>query len=301
MKQLYWIYMLALAVASCQHRTPPTQTVAVEPPPTTAAPAREEVNARRKQVAVADSLTPEMRNALRQVDVSKLFLAPESLQNAGYKSALDGFFGQNPQRLSLAILRVTRDSLQPELLHVAGKARYKKQVTAFAGDMRFMHLADYYDQGLLLTQGEDGFIQDTTSEAGNITNAKAYAGSATFRFTSQAPVAYVLTGQALLDFWIMNNGTVGVMHTPAEGIVLKEAATKGSGLVLKGNWQDASGAARSFLVSSDIFLLSPGLIADFGVGDRGTGVNPKYAKLGWNTFWENDEWWADTPTPKLSL
>ena len=54
-------------------------------------------------------------------------------------------------------------------------------------------------------------------------------------------------------------------------------------------------------MSSDIFLLSPSLIKDFGIGDRGAQVNPKYAKLGWNELWENDEWWADSPKPKLSL
>jgi hypothetical protein len=235
---------------------------------------------------------------LRQVDLSPLLLAPLP----GFTAALDGFFGTNPQRLSLAILQASRDSLHPEIIHVIGKVRNQKQVTDFAGEIRWNSLADYYDQSLLLSQGEDGFIQDTTSEAGNITNARAYAAAATFRFVGRAPAAYTLTGQIALDFWLMDNGKIGAMHTPGEGIVLEKATTKGSGFVLSGNWNEAKASTnRPFVVSRDVFLLSPGLIKDFGIGDRGAQVNPKYAKMGWSTYWENDEWWASSPKPKLSL
>lgn len=199
-------------------------------------------------------------------------------------------------------MHAVRDSLRPELVHLKGKARWQKQVTSFTGDVSFARLVDYYDQGLLLSQGEESFIQDTTGEAGNITNARAYSASATFHLLSEAPDSYVLTGEILLDFWLTDKGVAGLVHSPAQGAVLEKAPTKGSGLVLSGHWQEANDkAGRPFLVSSDVFLLSTGLIDDFGIGDRGAQVNPKYAKLGWSTYWENDEWWADSPKPKLSL
>jgi hypothetical protein len=31
----------------------------------------------------------------------------------------------------------------------------------------------------------------------------------------------------------------------------------------------------------------------FDIGERGSHINPKYARVGWNSFWENKEWWAD--------
>ena len=298
MKKLFTLFIFI--ATACQHSAPPTQvtTVPLAAPVAAAKP----IAATAEAPVPPDSLTPAMWATLRQVNLAKLFLAPESPQAEGYKTALDGFFGTKPQRLSLAILTATRDSLRPELLHVTGKTRYLKQITAFLGDICLTRLTDFYDQNLLLTQGADGFIRDTISEDGLITNAKAYSATAYFRFTSATPAPLVLTGRALLDFWIMDNGTVGTVHTPAEGIVLEKAAAKGSGLVLKGNWQGASSeVAKPFLVSRDVFLVSPDLIGDFGVGDRGAGVNPKYAKLGWNTYWENDEWWADSPKPSLSL
>ncbi|MBF9221417.1 hypothetical protein [Hymenobacter ruricola] len=291
---------LAATATACQHTAPPVAKAVTQAPAATVA--SPEIPATQPEMSLAaDSLTPEMRATLQQVNLSKLFLAPES-QSAGFKMALDGFFGTNPQRLSLAILQASRDSLQPEVIHVTGKARNQKQVTNFTGEIRLTGLVDYYDQSLLLSQGGAGFIQDTTSEAGNITNARAYAASATFHFVGQAPATYALNGHAFLDFWLMDNGTVGQVTTPGEGIVLEKAATKGSGLLFKGNWQDAkTSTSPSFVVCRDVFLLSPGFIKDFGIGDRGAQVNPKYAKLGWSSYWETDEWWAESPKPKLSL
>lgn len=303
MKKLLILLSLALAATACQHAAPTTR-VAATVPVAAAAPARKQelIVPPPAPVAGADSLTPEMRAMLRQVHIAELLLAPKPGKVGEYASVLDGFFGASPQRLSLAILKATRDSLQPSCYHIVGKARYKQQITRFEGEMQFIRVADYYDQGLLLSQGGDEFEQDTTSEDGHITNARAYSAAATFRLTSPAPATQVLTGQILLDFWVMSDGTVGEMHSPAEGIVLEKAPTKGSGLLLKGAWHDAAAnSQKPFLASRDIFLLSPGIIGDFGIGDRGAEVNPKYAKYGWNTYWENDEWWADSPKVALNL
>ncbi|MDO7851521.1 hypothetical protein [Hymenobacter convexus] len=305
MRKRFCLFLLLIATA-CQQQKPAAHTVnAATLRAASQAAAKPALDSSSATIApvVADeaSLTPEMGAAFRQVDVSKLFLAPES-QSEGFKMALDGFFGADPQRLSLAILQATRDSLRPELIHVTGKARNRKQISSFSGEIHFTQLADYFDQGFLLSQGGDEFSQDTTKEGGPVINANAYSASATFRFVGNAPATYVLTGQALLDFWVRSDGKVGMMYTPGEGMVLEKAPTKGSGLVFTGNWQEPAGkSARPFLVSLNIFLQSPDLIKDFGIGDRNSQVNSKYAKLGWSTYWENDEWWADSPKPKLSL
>jgi hypothetical protein len=300
MKKAFYPLSVAVLVTACQHSAPPVAKAV--PQASAVAASAHRIQATQREMSLApDSLTPEMRATLQQVNLSKLFLAPDS-QSEGFKMALDGFFGTNPQRLSLAILQASRDSLRPELIHIVGKVRRQKQITDFTGSICLSHLSDYFDQGFLLSQGEKAFVQDTTKDGGPITNARAYSASATFRFVGVSPDACILTGQALLDFWLMDNGKVGMMYTPGQGIILEKAPTKGSGLVLSGNWQEPVGKTlRPFLVSRSIFLLSPGFIKDFGIGDRNSQVNPKYAKMGWSTYWENDEWWADSPKPKLSL
>lgn len=246
-----------------------------------------------------------MQTMLQRLKVADLFITPQVAQATASPTMLDGFFGTNPQRLSLAILTATPDSLRPGLVHVSGKTRYQQQVSRFEGVIQLTRLADYYDQVLLLSQGDEAlrYVPDSTTEAGGyIANARAYSASAAFRFHGTAPATTVLTGRALVDFWVSDTGEIGFMRAPAQGAILAKAPTKGSGLVLKGNWQNAPGQpAKPFLVSSDIFLLSPGIVADFGVGDRSASVNPKYTKLGWANYWQNDEWWADSPQPRLSL
>lgn len=307
MKKIYWLLALVGASAACQQAPSTVASSKVSIVVATATPVVAKAVLPPTPAIIADSLTPEMLATLRQVNLAKLFLAPEPGRAGDYQSVLDGFFGKNPQRLSMAILKATRDSLQPGLFHVVGKTRYKQQVSKFEGTIKVNSIADYYEQSLLLSQGDDDFVyvQDTASNAGGaITNAKAYSAKAVFRFdiSGDSQVANVLTGQTLLDFWITDKGKIGMLHSPCEGCVDDKSPTKGSSLLLKGTWQDVvTKAKKPFVVSRDIFLLSPDIIQDFGMGDRGSQVNPKYAKLGWNDYWENDEWWANAPKPKLSL
>lgn len=307
MKNILTLLTLAIIGTACQHQAPPTRAVVTKPATVVAtAPARIESSPAPTPVAAADSLTPEMRATLRQVDLSSLLLAPQPGKAGDYQSVLDGFFGKNPQRLSLAILTATRDSLQPSLYHITGKTHYKKQIACFEGIIQLTKLTDYYDQDLLLSQGGDDltYVQDTVKQSGgSITNARAYSATASFSFSNSAlPASYSLIGRVQLDFWVNEQGKLGNMYAPAAGQILEKALTKGSGLLLKGTWRDvATNLQKPFLVSRDIFLLSPDIIQDFGMGDRGSQVNPKYAKLGWNTYWENDEWWADSPKVALSL
>ncbi|MDO7887112.1 hypothetical protein [Hymenobacter cheonanensis] len=292
------LFALACAGVACQPQAAQTTAATVPPkePSAIAQPANPLAATQPTLATLADSLTPEMQATLRRVDLSSLW------KKAG---VLDGFFGRDPQRLSLVILQAARDSLKPGLFHVAGKARYKKQVSSFVGLIQVAQLTDYYEQGMLLSQGDDdlAYVADSTNEAGGyIANARAYSASSSFEFTGAAPSSYLLAGRMLLDFWLNDKGKIGFMNAPAEGQILEKSPTKGSALVVKGNWQDVPGKpAKPFLLSRDIFLLSPSLIADFGIGDRGAQVNPKYVKQGWRNYWENDEWWADSPKPSLNL
>jgi hypothetical protein len=301
MKKHLALLMLALAGAACQPQVTQTTpaTTAPEAPVSTTQPTSSAKTALLIQPSLADSLTPEMRATLRRVDLAPLFLAPEP----GQSGVLDGFFGKNPQRLSLAILQATRDSRKPGLFHIAGKTRYQKQVADFTGDLQITSVADYYDQGRLLTQDESTFIQDTTAAGnGDILNARAYSASAAFKFSSKLPAAYTLNGRAALDFWATDKGKVGRLYSPCEGCVDDKSPSKGSVLLMRGKWLENNAKhEQNFLVCRDVFFVSNSLIADFGIGDRGAQVNPKYVKQGWSDYWENDEWWAASPKPSLSL
>jgi hypothetical protein len=304
MKKSLALLALAGTVAACHPQAAQTTAAAtVAPAAAETTQAGTAVKAVRPPSVEADSLTPEIRARLRQVDLSDLFRAPEPSQRGAARAVLDGFFGNNPQRLSLAILKVARDSLKPNLFHVVGKSRFKKQITDFTGTIHITSIADYYDQGRLLTQGEESFIQDTTTNGnGDILNAKAYSAAASFDFAGVLPATYTLNGRALLDFWMTDKGKIGGLYSPCEGCIDTKAPSKGSVLLMRGQRLDNSAkAGRSFLVCRDVFFIANSLIDNFGIGDRGAQVNPKYNKFGWNTYWENEEWWADSPQPSLNL
>jgi hypothetical protein len=282
---------LGLFTTACQHQAPPAQAVARVAP----APAKaigQKSASEPGAAAPADTLTPEMVTMLREYDLSELFrdlkLGSSSL------TTIDGFAGKSPERVSLAILKMSRDSLRPNTFHVAGKTRYRKSVTNFEGSMQVRHLSDFYDQGILMT------VMDSLSDT---LTSHAYTAYAQFNFKSKnSPAAYKLSGRALLDFWVSSTGKLEFLHSPCAGCIDKLAPARGSGLLLQGSWLDvASGSSKALLISTDVFLISPDLISDFGIGDRGSQVNPKYAKSGWTEYWENEEWWADSPKPSLNL
>ncbi|RZK99109.1 MAG: hypothetical protein EOO62_25270 [Hymenobacter sp.] len=78
---------------------------------------------------------------------------------------------------------------------------------------------------------------------------------------------------------------------------------QGGGIKYQGTWTSASTGrtVQALWVENIIGYHGPHAFADFLMGDRGMEINPKYAKLGWDNYWANDEWWAASPKPRLSL
>ncbi|UOQ71236.1 hypothetical protein [Hymenobacter cellulosilyticus] len=37
----------------------------------------------------------------------------------------------------------------------------------------------------------------------------------------------------------------------------------------------------------------------FNLWDRGPHINSKYTRVGWSSYWQNDEWWVEAGTPVL--
>ena len=48
-----------------------------------------------------------------------------------------------------------------------------------------------------------------------------------------------------------------------------------------------SNAARTALPSSVKYSRAS------NIGARDAHINPRYARVGWNTYWQNDEWWVE--------
>jgi hypothetical protein len=285
MKKALYLFLLTGLSGGCQHNAPPSAKVvasnSVSPAPSQA------VASVRKQIAPADTLTPEMLTLLQNFDLAPLWAA-DTAYSDGYP-AMSGFFGQDHRSISLVFDEVKRDANRPQLFQVSGRDRFHKVITPFEGTIQIQRIADF-DSCYVQAPDED--------------SARVYTASAvfTFRQVKSRQDAGSFSGEAYLDFYITNKGYYRTPEVVMGGIVDKHTPTRGSGRLFRGIWTGyATKQTKPFLAANDLFVISPEIYADFGVGDRGTQINPKYAKLGWSDYWENSEWWADSPKPKLSL
>ena len=55
------------------------------------------------------------------------------------------------------------------------------------------------------------------------------------------------------------------------------------------------------LWANEFAPVASAVLGDFDIGGRMATVNPKYRHYGWTEYFENDEWWAESPKPALHL
>ena len=271
MKKYYWVLGLALASAACQPQSSSTQRAAG-----LAAPAASPASAKG---ASADT-TAAVLQLLRQVDLTSAWSGTEN-------SAMDGFYGADNYRISFHFDSVRRDEQRPNVFHFRGRDRYKRAITPFTGTLTVTRLAP---------------LPDTVGLEHRLGN-RVYSAFASFvlREDSTARGAAHCTGRAVLDFQInaQNQAREASFDGPDLGW---DNPTKGCGKVFKGIWQDNRTGRRQPVAWANFYgVIVPDVLAKMGLGERGDQVDPRLARYGWNTIMENDEWWAASPKPSLSL
>lgn len=182
---------------------------------------------------------------------------------------LPGFFGQEGFKIEFALLQVQRVAGQPHVYRVDGKSRCLKNVAVpFSG-------------AIVLRQvyrgpTEDGQPTYTIVGSFEFTEARIAPNTGTFR------------------------GTVATDLTPLEGGQFSFARVEGSpanacGYKFDGQWRSTGGEVERVVWAAQWRTLARQLFDDFEVGDRMPAISRKYADRGWNNYWENDEWWTDSP------
>lgn len=229
-------------------------------------------------------MTPDMLAMLQRFDFAPLWSGQRSETTT---PVMDGFFGTEHRRISFVFAEISRDSLHPKLFYVRGKDKFQKSVTPFTGTLQIKALADLPDHGFL--------DMDSAS-------SQAYTIKADFVFLEKpgAATSGKFVGTAFLDFFIDGSGGLQIAQTVEIPDVT--APARGAGVLYQGIWTNYTGRqTKPLVLTNNIMLVAPEMLPHFGIGERSGQINPKYAKLGWNDLMENDEWWADSPKPKLSL
>jgi hypothetical protein len=287
---------LACASAACQPQAHPATAPVMPPPTAQPATATKPTQPLPVLFGAADTLTQPMRRLLRPYDLSLLW------QNFGHyhdgaQQCFEGFFGPDHYHFAMVFTRVARDPTDPAVYRVTGKSRYRKNIRPFTGTLTVRQVADL---------PYPGFLQALASQDENAADSlsgRTYTARARLQLQEEPQAnSGIFEGEVLLDFYVVPRQKPGFVYVFAFEGTDEALPTRGAGLLLRGNRRNVTtGQVKSFIVSPDVAAVSPYVFKDFMLDERMGEINPKYAKLGWNEYWNNDEWWADSPKPSLNL
>jgi hypothetical protein len=301
MKKLLALLALVAAAAACQPQS--TQNTAATAASSVALDTtRPNVIAKAAQplpvlFAPADTLAPPQREVLRTHDLSRLWQNAESAQGLYPNPSLEGVFGPDHYRFGMVFNEVTRDPANPARYLVRGKCNYhkSKNIRSFSGTLTVRQLVDLKYPGFLRSVSYPE-VADTLQ--GRIYTAHAQLQ---LRETPQANSG-VFEGEVVLDFYVVPGQPANYVYVHGHEGYEDELPTRGGKLLVRGNRLNVTnGQVKSFLVGPELGAIAPYIFKDFMLDERMGQVNPKYAKLGWDEYWQNDEWWADSPKPSLNL
>jgi len=242
---------------------------------------RKDTTAPLKALIVGPLSEKQLASFFGQHDVTPLLFMTDA--EGGYANRFDGFYGADHYRIEFYFSEVRRDSLNPTVYYVKGKNRYKKNITPFEGTLKFEKLATFKDPN----HKEESYDSD------EFALKESYSAQATFELKENAVFkgSGVFSGQMFLDFYERKDGTIDLWYYS------QNAPAQGSGFKFDGNWRNyKTNQTKPVVWAKDLFIFANDILTDFSIGERDVEINKKYRHLGWDNYWENDEWWHDTPT-----
>ena len=236
-----------------------------------------------------------MRALLQAHDLAALWQNADSSDRTS--PVYEGFFGPDHYHFALAFTQVKRDPANPAVYHVLGKSRYRKNIRPFSGTLTVRKLVDLPYPGFLQAMATN------ESNAADSLSGRTYTAHAQLQLQEERTEnSGIFEGELLLDFYVVPAKKPGYVTVFDHEGIEERLPTRGCGLLLRGNRRNIStGQVKSFTVAPWVSAVAPDVFKDFMLDERMGEINPKYAKLGWKEFWTNDEWWADSPKPKLTL
>jgi hypothetical protein len=210
------------------------------------------------------------------LDVSDLLCSADSTQSQ-YARRFDGFYGKDNYRIEMYFASAIKDSKRPNVYLVKGKSRFKKTISPFEGEIIFDKSTSVTDPNI------------NHSEENQSTQFTSLEGRFILKEDSTSKGSGIFSGNIFMD--VVNEKVLGTdfwYYSP-------ETKAQGGGFKFEGNWTSyKTGQQKPVLWAKDLFAFSNNILKDFSIGERDVEINPKYRHLGWDKYWENDEWWNDT-------
>ena len=223
-----------------------------------------------------------LSNAARTALLSRASLGRlwQHQTRSGSEDVLNGVFGYDGRRLEFVFLSVQPDAKSPGRYHVAGKFRCYGDVTPFRGSVEVQQVQRLSAEAA--GEGDDAKVSPVYCATGSFALQASSAHGLGGRFD----------GRLALDFQFGSSGRAVLTTYTAN------ALTRNGGLLFDGEWRDGSAGDPVPAVWKQGMAVVHQVLTRFQIGDRDAHLNPRYARVGWNTYWQNDEWWAEKQVAK---
>ncbi|TGE24093.1 hypothetical protein E5K00_02440 [Hymenobacter aquaticus] len=221
----------------------------------------------RQLMALADTLTrPERQVLFRRYDLARLWQMnpqdPDPVQN--------GFVGPHHQRLEVVFQRVRQLPRQPGSFRVRGLLRYQHRITPLRGRIQLEQVRQY------------GARDEVNPDL------QVYTAVGKFAFWSARTGRKVLQGTAAIDFDTSDKQEYSLY---SDNVSMEHATRL---FAFEGYYYQDKKRQR-VLWAADLMELAEEVVKDFNIGGRALTINPRYARYGWNEYFQHDEWWTAAP------
>ncbi|MDJ1481799.1 hypothetical protein QNI16_14965 [Cytophagaceae bacterium YF14B1] len=289
MKKLPYVFLVLLlavaAIVACSRtqKTDKTTSAQLRTHKEAVDTLRGSEEAQAAQPAQPLEIIPENNSeVLASNDLSALFHRTKEYDEP---AVYNGFYGTDHYRIEMYFASVTKDATHPNVYHIEGKSRYKRNITPFHGEIVLEEAVQFRDPNISEANMKEMEIKNTYMTHGTfkLLEDSTFTGSGVF------------SGKVAIDFATKTNNGIRQWYFSET----KEGA-QGAGFIFDGKWVSyKTGKSKPITWARDIFMIADGILKDFSIGERDVEINPKYRKLGWDNFWENDEWWNENPSAKL--
>jgi hypothetical protein len=215
------------------------------------------------------------RNALlARTNLGKLW---QHQAQSGTEDVLNGCFGYDGRRLEFVFTTVQPDAKSPGRYLVAGKFRCYGDVTPFRGSIELQQVQRLPTEQAAYAENSEAKVPTYCA-----------SGSFALQATSRHGLSGQFDGRLALDFTLTpsNRAQLATYTT--------NPATRNGGLLFDGQWrEDATAETAVPALWKQGIAVTRQVLSRFEIGERDVLINPKYARVGWNNFWKNDEWWNE--------
>jgi hypothetical protein len=198
----------------------------------------------------------------------------------------NGFYGEDRHRIEYLFESSKRDAKDPTLIHVKGRNRYKKTITPFSGTIRITQLSEFTDPNLDTSEVSGMHVRTFYAAQGEFELKEDVIGQSSGVFKGTLKMEFnTRTDEYPIDFWFYS----------------KNLPSGGGGYRMDGTWTSYTkkDLVKPVILAHDLFRFANDILKDFSYGEREVEINPKYRSLGWELFWENEEWWNEAEKPKM--